>query len=124
MKETVAMGFGNGSTIEVAVRETHGAPPGVQTRSTRGSAASRSSRVVEGAADAVAGSFEGALEGLRNVADSLNTVMSAAVNAPDEMTVSFGIDFSASARLIIAEGNSNASLNVTMTWRRAESAGG
>lgn len=118
MKETVAMEFGNGSTIEVAVRDTRGTPPGVRTRSTGGASRSRSSSVVEGAADAVAGSFEVALGGLRNVADSLNTVMSKAANAPDEMTVSFGIDFSASARLIIAEGNSNASLNVTMTWRR------
>ena len=112
-------GDASAPVIEVMVRGSAPQPPPSGTRSgTRGGVSTRSAGVVDQTTSAVTDSFEDVLGGLRHIADSLTNVMSESDRPPDEMTVSFGVNFSAAARIVIVEGNSNASLNVNMTWRR------
>ena len=63
-------------------------------------------------------SFDDALDGLRDIADSLHRTLSTVAHAPDVVTVNFGINFSASAGLIIAQGSGGANLQISMQWQR------
>jgi len=71
-------------------------------------------------ADKVAQSFDSALASLSAIAGSLHTALREVVNAPDTVTVEFGIHVTASAGVVIASGSGGANLNISMEWKRGE----
>ena len=71
------------------------------------------------AAQRVTQTFDAALSGLHDIADSLQAALRASLTPPDAVTVQLGINFSASGGLVIASGSGGASLNITMEWKKA-----
>ena len=71
------------------------------------------------AAQRVTQTFDAALSGLHDIADSLQAALRASLTPPDSVTVQLGINFSASGGLVIASGSGGASLNITMEWKKA-----
>jgi hypothetical protein len=63
--------------------------------------------------------FDEALSGLTKIADSLHSVLNAAVTPPDSVSVSFGLKFSADCNLHFVAGKGEATLQVQMTWNKA-----
>ncbi|MFN0181276.1 MAG: CU044_2847 family protein [Gemmatimonadales bacterium] len=63
-------------------------------------------------------SFDEALSGIGGIADSLQAMIADAVKPPDSVTVTFGINFSVTAGLVITSGSGGANLSITMTWNR------
>jgi hypothetical protein len=73
----------------------------------------------DGPAQRVTQTFDAALSGLHDIADSLQAALRASLTPPDAVTVQLGINFSASGGLVIASGTAGASLNITMEWKKA-----
>lgn len=70
---------------------------------------------------AVVGAFDRVQESIIAVAEStVNTIKHLATNAthPDEIEVKFGLKFTAQGNVIVAGAAGDASLEVTMTYRR------
>ena len=105
MTETVELEFAQGGNIAVQIEESGTA--------TRGG-------LDDDASQKVTQSFDTALGSVRNIAESLHGALTGVVNAPDNVTVTFGISFSASAGVIIAKGEGGANLNITMAWDRTD----
>lgn len=108
MAEQVRLAFARGGSISVEVAGTGGMAGGRDT--SRGLGDDAAARVTQ--------TFDEALRGLHQVADSLQSALLASVTPPDSVTVQFGVDFSASAGLVI-KGSGGASLNITMQWKKA-----
>ncbi len=74
------------------------------------------------AVDRVTEPFEAALGTVRRIADGLNASLSAAVNRPDAVTVTFGLNFSVESGAmltVLTKGALGANLEITMEWKKA-----
>ncbi|MFD3920067.1 CU044_2847 family protein [Streptomyces sp. NPDC058595] len=65
-------------------------------------------------------SLEQMLDTVRPVADSFVGRFRGMVNAPDEMTLEFGVSLSAEADVVIASTATAANFAVTLTWNRSD----
>jgi len=106
MAETVEYVFAGGGGIAIEVRDADAAVA-VGTRDAFGDAAAQ-----------VTQNFDAALASLRKVAESLHSALNTPINAPDSVTVQFGVNFSVKSGLVIVEGTGGASLNITMSWKK------
>ncbi|WP_199421752.1 CU044_2847 family protein [Actinotalea solisilvae] len=61
--------------------------------------------------------FEGAVEKVMPAVESVVDRLRSAIDAPDEVTVEFGIELNAQAGAILAAAGTTASLSVSVTWR-------
>lgn len=61
--------------------------------------------------------FEGAVEKVMPAVESVVERLRSAIDAPDEVTVEFGIELNAQAGAILAAAGTTASLSVSVTWR-------
>lgn len=61
--------------------------------------------------------FEGAVEKVVPAVESVVRRVRSALDAPDEVTVEFGIELNAQAGAILAAAGTTASLTVSVTWR-------
>jgi hypothetical protein len=68
--------------------------------------------------------FEQAVSRVQPAADALVSRLRAMTQAPDEVTVGFGLQLSAEAGAFIASASSTAHFTVTLTWRARSSPGG
>lgn len=108
MAATVDFAFAAGGGIAVQVNDAELAVAGPVTRGFD----------VDVAAQA-AQSFDAAMAGLHRIADSLHAALQNAIAPPDSVTVQFGVDFSVKSGLVVVQGSGGATLNVTMTWKKA-----
>lgn len=97
----------DGATISVAVREVD---EGVVRAARPGQVVARASQTLD---DMVAG--------LRPVAETFVAQFRAMTDAPDELTVQFGVTLSAGADLVIANAATEANFAVTLNWTRKRS---
>lgn len=67
-------------------------------------------------------SFGQMLDTVRPVAESFVGRFRGLTNAPDEITLQFGVSLSAAADVVIASTATAANFSVTLTWNRSESA--
>jgi hypothetical protein len=68
-----------------------------------------------------AGSFDAALDGVRNAAAATLRQMSTLAQRPDEVTLEFGIQLDAEVGAVLARTGVQGHIQVQLTWRRAES---
>lgn len=107
MGRVVEFGLEDGGTVLVRVADDL-APSGSIT--TRGWG---DSSVVDRAQH----TFEGAVEKVIPAVESVVRRVRSALDAPDEVTVEFGIELNAQAGAILAAAGTTASLTVSVTWR-------
>ncbi|MFD7383881.1 MULTISPECIES: CU044_2847 family protein [Streptomyces] len=67
-------------------------------------------------------SFAQMLDSVRPVAESFVGRFRGLANAPDEITLEFGVSLSAEADVVIASTATAANFSVTLTWNRNEAA--
>jgi len=103
----VEVPIGDGATVSVAVREVD---EGVVRAGRPGQVIARASRTLE---DMVAG--------LRPVAETFVAQFRGMVDAPDELTVQFGVVLSAGADVVIASAATEANFAVTLNWTSTRS---
>ncbi|MFF3907150.1 CU044_2847 family protein [Streptomyces sp. NPDC001848] len=60
------------------------------------------------------------LDTVRPVAESFVGRLSGLVNAPDEITLEFGVSLSAEADVVIASTATEANFSVSLTWNRSD----
>jgi Trypsin-co-occurring domain 1 len=63
--------------------------------------------------------FEAALQPIRAVAQAVMNEVEAVPHRPDEVTVSFGLDFTASTSAVLAAANASANVSVELSWKTA-----
>ena len=68
-------------------------------------------------------SFEAALQPIRTVAEAVISELRAVAHQPDEVTVEFGLDFTATTSAVLAAANATASISVQLTWKAPTSSG-
>ncbi|MEJ5241755.1 MAG: CU044_2847 family protein [Anaerolineales bacterium] len=90
----------------------------VETEVAEGSGMVRVSR--EGVPEKARQTFEAALEKIRPAAQVIIQKLRALHDAPDEITVEFGLKMSAEAGAIVAAGGLEANYKVTLKWKRKE----
>jgi hypothetical protein len=61
--------------------------------------------------------FEAALEPIRIVAEAVIGELRAVNHQPDEVTVGFGLEFTATTSAVLAAANAAASVSVQLTWK-------
>lgn len=61
--------------------------------------------------------FQAALAPIRTVAEAVTTELRAVSRQPDEVTVGFGLDFTASTSAVLASANATANVSVQLTWK-------
>jgi hypothetical protein len=61
--------------------------------------------------------FEAALQPIRTVANAVISQLGAVSRQPDEIAVSFGLEFTASTSAVLASANAAANVSVQLTWR-------
>jgi len=93
---------GDGATVSVAVREVD---EGVVRAARPGQVVARASRTLD---DMVAG--------LRPVAETFVAQFRSMVDAPDELSVQFGVTLSAGADVVIASAATEANFAITLNW--------
>lgn len=107
MSHLVEFGLEDGGSILIETQE-------MGTLVTRGGG-----QVQERAAE----SFDRSLSKVKSAADALLASLSGLVERPDEVSVEFGLNFSAEAGAFIGNLGTSANFRVALTWRRNESAG-
>jgi hypothetical protein len=65
--------------------------------------------------------FENLLDRIRPAASAIIGKLRALSDAPDEMTVEFGLKMSAEAGAVIAAASAEANYKVTLSWKREQS---
>ncbi|MFJ6183546.1 CU044_2847 family protein [Streptomyces sp. NPDC092295] len=104
----VPLGDGSDETIRVQIREVDEA----LVRVGRGSrSVARAER-----------SFGQMLDTVRPVAESFVGRLRGMANAPDEITLEFGVSLSAEADVVIASTATAANFSVSLTWNRSDEA--
>lgn len=63
--------------------------------------------------------FDSVVARLRPVADALASQLGGLAHAPDQVSVEFGVKVTADAGVVIAKAGSEASLRITLSWRKA-----
>ncbi|MFL6137920.1 MAG: CU044_2847 family protein [Frankiaceae bacterium] len=94
----------SGSTIVIETDEPEA--PGITRAARPGEVAERARETFEQAVARVAPAAEAVVQQLRS-----------SVSTPDEITVGFGISFSAAAGAFIAKAGLESTFNVTVSWR-------
>jgi Trypsin-co-occurring domain 1 len=61
--------------------------------------------------------FQAALAPIRTVAEAVTAELRAVSRQPDEVTVGFGLDFTASTSAVLASANATANVSVQLTWK-------
>lgn len=107
MSELVRFELDDGGSVIV---EIAGSDPGIAR-------ASRASNAIRSAAT----SFESAMGSVRDAAFSALRHFRDIPQAPDEVTIEFGVELSAEVGAVIAQTAATAHLQVTLAWRRAAS---
>jgi len=62
------------------------------------------------------GSFEGAIESIKPIADKVMSAIGSLAQKPKETEVAFGIKFSGEAGVILAKTSLDATLNIKLKW--------
>jgi|SRR5215470_2992822 len=106
MNELVRLDLDDGGSVLVAVASSD-------------PAIARASRVGD-AIRSAATSFESAMGGVRDAAVSALRRFRDIPQPPDEITIEFGVEFSAQAGAVIAQTAAAAHLQVTLAWRRSD----
>ena len=68
--------------------------------------------------DKVEQSLTDVLSVLNPICDSIHGELVKSDNQPDEAVIEFGLKFSLSGKVVIAEVNSEASLKISLTWKK------
>ena len=108
MKRLVEFPLEDGSTILVEVDEPEGPGGAVQVR--------RDSKTVEKAKQ----TFEAALDKIKPTANAVISKLRNLYDAPDEVTVEFGLKLSGEAGVVLASAGVEANYKVTLTWKKNE----
>jgi hypothetical protein len=111
VSQLVEFQLADGSTVLVAVADDSGRAPAAVTRGGGGGA---SDQVAEKATT----TFEGALDRVKPMTTSLIQKLRAIDDPPDEIEVSFGIDFHAELGAFVASASTDANISVSLTWKR------
>jgi len=106
MSSLIEFPLEDGSSLWVEASEA--APSGL-TPATRGGLPARAAQT-----------FEAALERVRPAAQVIIQKLRSLHDAPDEITVEFGLKLSAEAGAVIAAGGVEANYTVTLKWKREE----
>jgi Trypsin-co-occurring domain 1 len=61
--------------------------------------------------------FEAALQPIRTVAEGVIGELSSMARRPDEVTVEFGLEFTADTSAVLASATASANVSVHLTWR-------
>lgn len=91
----------------------------VETEAAEGSGVVRAARS-EGVPEKARQTFEAALEKIRPAAGVIIQKLRTLHDAPDEITVEFGLKMSAEAGAIVAAGGVEANYTVTLKWKKEE----
>ncbi|MEU0667417.1 CU044_2847 family protein [Streptomyces lavendulocolor] len=102
----VPLGDGSDETIRVQIRERE---EDLVRVGRGGRAVARAERT-----------FGQMLDTVRPVAESFVDRFSGMANAPDELTLEFGVSLSAQADVVIATTATSANFTVTLTWNRSD----
>jgi len=105
MSQTLELTFAGGGSLSVDVEE--------------GGAASSAERGLGDVVERVTKPIEDYLGVLQGIADGLQATLKRAAIPPDEVTVVFGVNFSAESGVVLAKGSVGANLGITMVWRKA-----
>jgi Trypsin-co-occurring domain 1 len=61
--------------------------------------------------------FDAALRPIRTIAEAVVGQLGAVSRQPDEVTVQFGLEFTASTSAVLAAANASANVSVELTWK-------
>jgi hypothetical protein len=61
--------------------------------------------------------FEAALQPIRTVANAVINQLGAVARQPDEVTVEFGLEFTATTSAVLAAAHASANVSVQLTWK-------
>jgi len=107
MAELVEFGLGSGRSVYVEVGEAE--PDGMERVGRR-----------ERTLQAVKSSFEDALGGVRDAAESAIEQFQGMPSRPAEVEITFGVKFDARAGAVIAETGVEGNFQVTVRWKRPD----